>query len=406
MFPHAVWRAWPRCKAFVSGRRACYMIVRMRATQYWPLGPALALCGAALFAGGALRTGPLTWFGAGALVAILALLALRGAPRGVLRLLPLAALAAWCGASICVVDAAGRLVGLREPRARLPALRAGRAVARRPDAGVGRRPGCSARRGRGLGAAREGAPVASRRLFHDRRRSLDRSPPRPCRPVEPARTARRLRPTAGPVDRRPATNHRVAARLRLARRAAPHVLARRAARSRCSWSPLWFIWGDERLDAFGALVAAGLPAGAVVATAFALPGITSDGESLHTRRHDGVVFGVVLVAGLLVTAVLARVVRLRGGRGFRRALLAVGALVVRRHGRRSGVEGRGRVAELHELDRGGERRRPHRIGWIELPLGLVAAGLARASSTTRSRGRAPAHSGSPTCSTAAARPTP
>ena len=76
------------------------MIVRMRATRYWPLGPALALCGAALFAGGALQTGPLTWFGAGALIAILALLALRGAPRGVVRLLPLAALAAWCGASI------------------------------------------------------------------------------------------------------------------------------------------------------------------------------------------------------------------------------------------------------------------------------------------------------------------
>ena len=76
------------------------MILRMRATRYWPLGAALALCAAALFAGGALRTGPLTWFGGGALIAVLALLAVRGAPRGVLRLLPLAALAAWCGASI------------------------------------------------------------------------------------------------------------------------------------------------------------------------------------------------------------------------------------------------------------------------------------------------------------------
>ena len=89
----------------------------------------------------------------------------------------------------------------------------------------------------------------------------------------------------------------------------------------------WFLWSDERLDAFGALVAAGLPAAVVVAVAFALPGITSDGQSLHTRRHDGLVFGVALVVGLLAAVALTRLPRPRGGPGLRRVLLALGVLV-------------------------------------------------------------------------------
>ena len=138
---------------------------------------------------------------------------------------------------------------------------------------------------------------------------------------------------------------------------------------------LWFIWGDERLDAFGALVAAGLPAAAVVATAFALPGITSDGESLHTRRHDGVVFGVVLAVGLLVTVVLARVCARAVVPAFAaRCSPSVRSSWPPRSPRRA--EGRGGLAQLHELDRGRERRRPHRVGRLELPLGVVAAGLA------------------------------
>ena len=56
------------------------------------------------------------------------------------------------------------------------------------------------------------------------------------------------------------------------------------------------LFADSRIEGLSALVAAGLPAAAVVGVAFALPGITKDAQSLHTRRHDGIVFGVLLVS--------------------------------------------------------------------------------------------------------------
>ena len=146
---------------------------------------------------------------------------------------------------------------------------------------------------------------------------------------------------------------------------------------------LWFIWGDERLDAFGALVAAGLPAAGVVATAFALPGITSDGESLHTRRHDGIVFGVVLVAGLLVTALLARLVRLRGGPGFRRALLAVGALVVAAAVAAAVLKGGAAWRSFTSSTEVGERRGPDRFGRARTSAGSGGSRRGRGSPTTR-----------------------
>jgi O-Antigen ligase len=303
------------------------MIVRMWAIRYWPLGPALALCGAALFVGGALQTGPLTWFGGGALIAVLALLALRGAPRGVLRLLPLAGLAAWCGASIwwstlpdgswdyanrALVYLLFALVGLwladhtRELAVGLAVLLAAVAVWSLLGKVIPSLPGDYSTTVAGPAIARLRGPVG---LWNQLALLGDFSLP----------LALWLAGRRRIVGSLLAFVWIVALLLTYSRgglAVAVLVVA------------LWFIWGDERLDAFGALVAAGLPAGAVVATAFALPGITSDGESMHTRRHDGVVFGVVLVAGLLATVVLARLVRPRGGPGFRRALLAVGAVVV------------------------------------------------------------------------------
>ena len=59
----------------------------------------------------------------------------------------------------------------------------------------------------------------------------------------------------------------------------------------------WLVLSEERLESGATLVAAALPAAVVVGVAFALPGVTSDGQSSSTRWRDGLVFGVVLLAG-------------------------------------------------------------------------------------------------------------
>src|ERR1700693_228296 len=65
-----------------------------------PLAASLLLVGFALFLGGGGADGSLWWLGAGAVIAVVALTALRGVPRGWLSLAPLAALAAWLATSI------------------------------------------------------------------------------------------------------------------------------------------------------------------------------------------------------------------------------------------------------------------------------------------------------------------
>jgi O-Antigen ligase len=82
---------------------------------------------------------------------------------------------------------------------------------------------------------------------------------------------------------------------------------------------------DERVEAAATLVAAALPAAAVLAVAFALNGVTSDGQSRSARWHDGLVFGGVLVLGALVAALLSRAPRPRDTPALRRALLVTGA---------------------------------------------------------------------------------
>src|SRR5579864_9171662 len=75
---------------------------RMRVTRQLlsPLGPALALSAAAFFFGGGASGGSLPWIGGAAVLVAVVLAAVYGAPRGVLALLPLAALVGWCAASI------------------------------------------------------------------------------------------------------------------------------------------------------------------------------------------------------------------------------------------------------------------------------------------------------------------
>ena len=219
-----------------------------------PLAPRSGLVAAALFAGGALR----------ARAAHLARRrcagrgrsALLGAPRRAPRL-----------ACACCRSRARRLVrrsrsgGRRCPTARgttrtarsstcsSPRSACGSPIAR-ASSRSGSRP-CSPRCR--LVAPREGA-AASRRL----RPAPGVGPPaRPGRPLEPARPARRLRAAARALDRRPPSRARcspsrgiVALLLTYSRGG----LAVGGARRR-RLVPL----GDERLDALGALVAAGCP---------------------------------------------------------------------------------------------------------------------------------------------------
>src|SRR5438477_8754466 len=65
-----------------------------------PLAAALVLIGLALFFGSGAGDGSLWWLGAGAALAIVVALGLRGLPRGAAALVPLALLVAWLAASI------------------------------------------------------------------------------------------------------------------------------------------------------------------------------------------------------------------------------------------------------------------------------------------------------------------
>ena len=88
----------------------------------------------------------------------------------------------------------------------------------------------------------------------------------------------------------------------------------------------WFALTDERTESAATLVAAAVPAGVVSAVAFLLPGVTSDGQSDHVRWRDGLVFGVLLLAGAAAAVVLERLPRPRVTPALRRGLLAAAAV--------------------------------------------------------------------------------
>ena len=98
---------------------------------------------------------------------------------------------------------------------------------------------------------------------------------------------------------------------------------------------VWLLVSDERVAGGVVLVAAGLPAAAAGGIAFALPGITSDGEPLSTRWRDGLILGGLLLVGAAGALLLERVLprpadtpRLRWAVGGIVAAAVVAALVV------------------------------------------------------------------------------
>jgi hypothetical protein len=106
---------------------------------------------------------------------------------------------------------------------------------------------------------------------------------------------------------------------------------------------LVWLWLDrDRLAALGPLAVAWIVGAVVAGVGLLLPGVSSDGESHHTRVRDGLVFGAVLIIGAIVVGiasrfVLSRAVDRRVARGAAVALVvlvlvALGAAVVRAGG--------------------------------------------------------------------------
>ena len=291
----------------------------MRAIRDLPLAASLVLVGYALFFGGGAGDRSLPWLAAGALLAILLSAGLFGVPGGLRVLAPLAALTAWLALSISWSTLPDRswvyanrsfvyllfvLLGLwLAPRTRALAL--------------------------GL-AALLGALAAWTLLGKVVPAVYDYGPP----------DVARLR---GPVGlwNQLALLGAFALPLALWRRGLDGTLlayvwlvtlvlteSRGGVAVAAVVLVVWFVLAEERLAGAAVLVAAALPAAVVAGVAFALPGITSDAQSYHTRWRDGIVFGALLVVGAVAAALLARLAPPEPGPSLRRAVIGIGILAV------------------------------------------------------------------------------
>jgi hypothetical protein len=279
----------------------------------------LLLTGPALFFGGGPGDGSVFWLGAGALVAIAVLLLTVGVPRGWPVIVPLAALGVWCAASIgwsglpdrswdyanrTILYALFVAVALWSA-ARTRALANGLAVL--------------------LGAVIVWSLLGKVFPFLYDYGGLD---------------VTRLRGPIGLWNQLAlATCYALALALALRGRAGTLLAYSALVALLLTYSRggiltaalvcvAWFWLTDERLESAFMLVAAALPAAVVGGIAFALPGVTSDDQSLHVRWRDGLAFGALLGAGAFGTVVLRRLRRPRDTRLLRRAALGLGVLVL------------------------------------------------------------------------------
>jgi O-Antigen ligase len=272
--------------------------LEMRAIRELPLAASLALAAAAVFFGGGPGYGSLPWLGGGALLAILAALGLRGAPAGALRLLPLALLAGWLALSISWSTLPDRSWDY-----------ANRALVYLLFAALGLWL-ADRRRALALGlASLLGALIVWSLLGKVLPFLYDYGPP----------GVGRLR---GPVGlwNQLALLADVAVVLALWRRRLEGALLAYVALAALLLTysrgglitavllvAAWFALDRERVEAARTLLAGALPAAAVVGIAFALPGVTGDGQSAHARWRDGLIFGGLLAAGAVATILLRRV---------------------------------------------------------------------------------------------------
>jgi len=277
----------------------------------------LLLTGLALFFGGGPGDGSVFWLGAGALVAIAALLLTVGAPSGWPAIAPLAALAVWCAVSISWSGLPDRSWDY-----------ANRTVLYALFAALGL---WAAARTRALAnglAVLLGAVIVWSLLGKVFPSFYDYSGP----------DVTRLRGPIGLWNQLAlATDYALALALALRGRAGALLAYSALVALLLTYSRggiltaalvcvAWFCFSDERLESAVALVAAALPAAVVGGIAFALPGVTTDGQSLHVRWRDGIVFGALLAVGAVAALVVERLPRPSDTRVLRRAAIAFGLL--------------------------------------------------------------------------------
>ena len=270
----------------------------MRATRELPLAASLLLVGLALFFGGGPRYGSLPWLGAGALVAIVVLVATCGIPGGWPRIVPLALLAGWLALSIAwsaLPDRSWDYANRTFVYALFAAL--GLWV-------------CARTRELALGLmALLGALVLWSLLGKVLPFVYDYG----------SLQVGRLR---GPIGlwNQLALACVFALPLALWRRRLEGVLLAYASivallltysRGGLATAAVvvvaWLALDEETTDAVRTLLAAAVPAGVVVGIAFLLPGVTGDAQPSHVRWRDGLVFGALLVLGALAAAFARRV---------------------------------------------------------------------------------------------------
>jgi O-antigen ligase len=269
----------------------------MRAIRDLPLAASLLLAGLALFFGGGPRYGPLAWLGGGALVVIVTLIATRGVPAGWPRLVPLAGLSGWLAVSISWSALPDRSWDY-----------ANRALVYLLFAALGLwLAGRTRELALGLmvllGAVVFWSLLGKVLPFVYDYGSLQ---------------VGRLR---GPIGlwNQLALATAFALPLALWRRRLEGALLAYASivallltysRGGVITAVLivsaWFLFDDDALDAARTLLAAAVPAAVVVGIAFALPGVTGDAQSSHARWRDGLIFGVLLLAGAAAASLLRR----------------------------------------------------------------------------------------------------
>ena len=291
----------------------------MRAIRELPIAAPLVLAGAALFLGGGPGDGSIPWLGGGALLACLLLLWLRGASGGALAVAPLYLLAAWCAVSIgwsWLPDASWSYAN----RTLVYAL-----VATVGLWAAGRT------RALALGLAALLGAVLCWTL-------LGKVIP-PVYDYGSIFVNARLK---GPIGlwNQVALAADYAIVLALWRRGRSGTLlayvavvsllltySRGGILTLVVVGAAWFVLADERMESAATLVAAAVPAAVVVGIAFLLPGITKDHQPLHVRWRDGIVFGLLLLAGAGVSLALERLPRPRDTPRLRRGAIAAGVLV-------------------------------------------------------------------------------
>ncbi len=270
----------------------------MRAIRELPLVASLVLVAAALFFGGGPGYGSLPWLGGGALLAILASLGLRGVPGGWPALLPAALLAGWLALSISwsiLPDRSWEYANRGLVYLLFATLGLWLADRRRELA---------------LGLmALLAALIVWSLLGKVLPFVYDYGPPGVGRLRGPVGLWNQLALLADFALVLALWRRRVEGAL-LAYVALVALLltySRGGLLTAVLLVVAWFAFDGERVEGARTLLAGAVPAAAVVGLAFALPGVTGDGQSLHVRWRDGLIFGALLAVGAVATVLLRRV---------------------------------------------------------------------------------------------------